>query len=97
MLVSKCVLENWFTSLTISNNSLVRFEYMNDYNNGGSSINSSVNNDKPLITVNNSKLYLIGKYSAAVSNVVISKNSGPNALPYIIGVFNKSYLYMMGC
>ena len=95
VLVSKCILENWFTSLTISNNSLVRFEYMNDYDDGAcSSINSNVNNDKPLITVNNSKLYLIGKNSASFRHFGISKNRGPTALPYIIGVFNKSYVYM---
>jgi hypothetical protein len=92
VLVSKCILQNWYTSLTISNNSLVRLEYINYYNNvSGTLINSNVNNDKPLITVNNSKLYLIGTSSAAVN---IDKNRGPTGLPYIIGVFNKSYLYM---
>jgi hypothetical protein len=59
----------------------------------GTSINSLVKNNKPLIILNNSKLYSIGKSNliSVVSKSDGSSNANTNC---IINVYNKSYLYL---
>jgi hypothetical protein len=59
----------------------------------GTSINSLVKNNNPLIILNNSKLYSIGK-SNLIS--VVSKSDGLSNenTNCVINVYNKSYLYL---
>jgi hypothetical protein len=94
LLASKCVIENWGCSINMSN-SLMKID-ATDYTPSplnGTSINSLVKNNNPLIILNNSKLYSIGK-SNLIS--VVSKSDGlSNAnTNCIINVYNKSYLYL---
>ena len=93
LLASKCVIENWGYSVNMSN-SLMKID-TTDYSPAvGTSINSLVKNNNPLIILNNSKLYSIGK-AGLIS--VVSKSDGATSnanTNCVINVYNKSYLYL---
>ena len=92
LLASKCVIENWGCSVNMTN-SLMKID-TTDYSPAvGTRINSLVQNNNPLIILNNSKLYSIGK--SGLINVVSKSDGASNAnTNCVINVYNKSYLYL---
>jgi hypothetical protein len=94
LLASRCIIENWGCSIKMSN-SLMKID-ATEYTPDpliGTSINSFVKNNNPLIILNNSKLYSIGK-STLISVVSKSDGSSNANTNCIINVYNKSYLYL---
>jgi hypothetical protein len=99
VIASKCVIENWASNLVMTGNAYAKFIFLPEYladvsiDNIQSSFVTSVNNNKPVITLNNSRLYLSGNEAdfGIVKNALLNPSLITN---YIISICNNSYVYM---
>jgi len=61
VIASKCVIENWYYGLIVTNNSIVTINYIEGFTDLiSSSISTYVTNDEPVVIIDNSKFYYIG-------------------------------------
>jgi hypothetical protein len=96
VIASKCVIENWECNLVMTGNAYAKFIFLPEYiasDEIESSFATSVNTNKPVVTINNSRLYLSGNAGdfSIVKNALLNSSLVTN---YIISICNNSYVYM---